>query len=223
MGNESTPGVGSRGGRVRRNTVLVGIGLLLAAILLGRYRYNLKHKVIILDFTKSHSVSQIPLPDLNWPGDFEGWDDGYVDLHLPGSISYEGNVSFLGFRRQGGSVTSVYLNLDDGAVDRVFAKALELAKSWNLPTEPLEKWHSKVNQYGLRFQDLPVSERHDVEPAIGLEIRYSFDDARPVFISLDFVWQASLNPAGNAASEPSVMPRTTMFDKAAFQAWASGD
>ncbi|HUB24556.1 MAG TPA: hypothetical protein VL992_03930 [Tepidisphaeraceae bacterium] len=220
MGNEFKFFGGSRQRRVLWNTVLVASFLFLAVAAVFTCRERMQAKTIILDFSKNHLVSQIPFQGLTWPGDFAGHNGGSVDLRLPGDVAYKGYATLLGFSRHGNSVNGVFLNLQKGTIDEVFAQATRLAKSWKLPAKPLEQWHAKALQYGVRFQDFPISQRHDCEPAIGLEIHYSFDDWKPVFITIDIMWMNDLDPKDRTTTKPSAeVPRT--FDTAVFEMWAS--
>lgn len=163
----------------------------IIAIVIGFAQYEMhaiKTKLVVLDFSKTHYVSQIPLAGLTWPGGVEGQSDMYVELLLPNEVSYKGHVSLLAFTRKGDLVNSVSLNLDDGTVDEVYSQAIDFAKAWNLSTKRLEDWHAKAKRVGVRTEDFPTDAKNDVEPAIDLEIHYSFDDSKPVFVSLEFAW-----------------------------------
>jgi hypothetical protein len=172
--------------------VIIAIALFPTLYILD----SIEAKRISLDFSNGHAVSQIPLTGLTWPGGMEGWSNVYVTLRLPAGISYIGHASLLTLDRKGRDVDDLSLNLDDGTVDHVFSQAMSLAQQLHLPTAPLEQWHDKAKRYGVRFEDFPLSLNNDSNPSISLEIHFSFDDWKPVFISLDFFWW----PAATQAS-----------------------
>lgn len=70
--------------------------------------------------------------------------------------------------------------------------ALEWARQFDLPTEPIESWFSKQGGDGApsaQTAPKPGTTIGDGGPAPSLQIRDSFEDDAPAIVSMPFFWE----------------------------------
>jgi len=77
--------------------------------------------------------------------------------------------------------------------DAAHELALEWARDFDLPTEPIENWFSKQGADGAppaaQTAPKPGTTLGDSGPAPSLQIRDSFEDAAPAIVSMQFFWE----------------------------------
>jgi len=140
--------------------------------------------------------------DVHWPAkdrdlnSIEIQPVGAVHIRFPGGHAFTAadGIERIGLDRQGNSVSDVAIFSGPRTTEEAYRLAITWISAWNLPRKSIDEWY--------RQQHGPVKDRtaspqsiappgqtvgpHGPEPS--LELLDSFQDARPLVVSLDFFW-----------------------------------
>lgn len=145
------------------------------------------------DLRKSHSVKQV-----KWQGPSSFELDGGVQarVDLPGA-TFQDRVDRFGASRDGDQVDDIVMFYPGVKVGEAYTHARQLAKKWNLDTTQLDAWYANQKAHPSRPPDIPSVLANAIGfkptgpggPVTSVEIHYSFDDANPCMVSIEFFWR----------------------------------
>lgn len=171
---------------------------LLVVTVLGSGCRSDKPEAIDWDLSRSHTMA-----DVRWPRpDLELTEISPVEsvrIRLPGGKVFSAGeeIHDVTLEREGETVTYVQIDSDPRSTEDVYRLAVDWAEKWDLPREPLERWHRErlagrasgtENVRSTVMTTQPGSRPVGDVPVATLEIRYSFNDELPSLVSLQFYW-----------------------------------
>ncbi len=119
-----------------------------------------------------------------------------VRLRLPAGKEFapeDGLVHDVTLSRDGDQLTTLQVDSDPMESGAAHELALEWAREFDLPEEPIETWYSRQGEEGAptRTQTSPQPGTTIGEggPAPSVQIRNSFEDDRPAIVSVQFFWE----------------------------------
>lgn len=142
------------------------------------------------DLRNGHSAKQV-----KWRGpsavDLEGGVQ--VKLQLPGA-TFQDRVDRFGALNSDGEITDISLSYPSMKLAPAYARARRLAQAWKINTHPLDTWYATQ-----KARPSPPADQADAlatgfdptgpgGPVPSVEITYSFDDANPNVVKLEFAW-----------------------------------
>jgi hypothetical protein len=148
-------------------------------------------KMIDWDLSASHTTK-----DVGWPKpDLTAVEISPVEslrIRFPEGrelTEKDGLVHDVTMDREGDEVTGLNVDSQPKTADDAYELALRWAREWDLPTEPIERWHERgVAGSTASTGSKPGSRLGEHGPQPALQIRHSFDDERPSLVSLEFDW-----------------------------------
>jgi hypothetical protein len=150
-------------------------------------------KMIDWNLSQSHNVE-----DVDWAKpdqtavQIESPDS--VRIRFPGGQSFAGNgdVGAVGLERQGDKVTTVQVDSAPMTADEAYETALRWTRRWGLPKAPIEAWNEhRRSSAGIQTAEAipdPGTTVGPGGPEPSLKLLNSFNDDRPVIVSLRFFW-----------------------------------
>ena len=157
-----------------------------------------KPRVIDWDLRRSHTVA-----DVRWPRpDLTATEIAPIDsvrIRFPGEEVLEAGeeVHDVTLEREGDLVTLLQIDSHPRTTEDTYRLALRWARDWRLPRAPLDEWYEervagrKRGREDLTSRALTTKAGLTVGPGgpvPSVQIRYSFEDARPSLASVQFYW-----------------------------------
>lgn len=155
-------------------------------------------RVIDWDLSSSHTAA-----DVGWAGGLDTREISPVSslrISLPeGRVLRAGDeVHDVTLERDGDLVRLIMVDFEKSTTEDAYRRAVRLAEEWGLRRDKLDEWVAKRRaQRAQGEEDLslrggatapPGTTIGPGGPAVSVEIRYSFDDAKPSIVSLELVW-----------------------------------
>lgn len=136
--------------------------------------------------------------DVQWrgPDSFEVGGGVQTKLELPGR-TFQDRVDRFGADKQGGQVADVVVFYPGSSISAAYTRARRLAEEWKCDTRPLDAWYANLKGHPTVSGDLPAVLSESIGhkptgpggPIPSIEIPYSFDDANPAMVKLEFFWR----------------------------------
>ena len=172
---------------------------LLAVVLLGLAACGGEGKAQVIDWDLSASHTAA---DVGWPNDLDSHSIepvSSVRIALPeGRVFRAGSaVSDVTLDREGDEVRVIQVDYEPATTEDAYRRALALAKEWGLDRTKLDEWIAQRRAQRAKGQENTSSRGLATRagrtigpggPQVGVETRYSFDDAKPVIVDLTFHW-----------------------------------
>lgn len=144
--------------------------------------------VLEWDLSNSHNIK-----DVNWPADqrsdyhtFQG--DIHLTLKLSEGRIFRERLRYIHCRRIGNTLRSLRLHTPGKTLNDVYVDARRLIEYWKLEPRNLDEWHTRIQAKEVAEDRTFQSFRNDLNPAIGLKINHSFDDAQPWYVLFSVSW-----------------------------------
>jgi hypothetical protein len=146
------------------------------------------------DLSRSHRVE-----DVDWPADRAGTQrflegDIRLTLKLPGR-TLRAELADVRVERQGGEVTVLQLRGHPQTLDEVHAEVQKRMKEHDLPRRDLDQWYQDAKSGDFRKDRTFATRRNDLVPALSLEVRHSYQEDRPWYLSWEVAWPTLAEPA----------------------------
>jgi hypothetical protein len=121
---------------------------------------------------------------------------GSVRIRFPGDKSFSGNgdIGAVGLERRGDQVTTVQVDSAPMTAEEAYEVALRWIRRWGLPKQPIEDWNERRQSGGDALTETaeaipdPGTTVGPGGPEPSLKLLNSFNDDRPVIVSLRFFW-----------------------------------
>ena len=157
-----------------------------------------KPKVIDWDLSSSHTAA-----DVGWPNDLDAHEIqpvSSVRIVLPEGRVFEAGdeVHDVNLLREGDEVRDIQIDYEPATTEEAYRRAISLATEWGLERDKLDEWiaerraqraggEENTSSRGLASAPRTVTIGPD-GPFVVIETRYSFDDSKPVIVSLGLIW-----------------------------------
>lgn len=148
------------------------------------------------DLRHGHTAAQV-----HWHGgsSFELDDGVQVRLRLPDDKVFDERVDRFGADRDGTQVRDVLLYYPASSVPQAHSRADRLGRRWEIDMRNIDAWYERERANPHHGDDIPTASTGGQDstpigargPIPTLETLYSFDDARPVVVKLEFFWKPS--------------------------------
>lgn len=183
-------------GRGLRSTgpalVAAVLSLALCACTGGPYGHGGKGPTVHWDLRNGHSVKQV-----KWYSDSTAFDLNNVQLtlQLPGH-TFQGRVDRFDAFKESSQVSDVSVFYPGAKLAPAYTRARRLAQEWGINPRPLDTWYATQKAR----PSLPDDQADALAtgftptgpggPIPSIEIIYSFDDAYPNTVVLEFFWKS---------------------------------
>jgi hypothetical protein len=147
------------------------------------------------DLSRSHTLADVEWPHKDLTAD-EIRPTGTVRIRLPEGRAFEADhgIRRIDLMREGDVVNDVAVSSAPLSIDDGYALGVDWAKRFGLPREPLDEWRQKVRSE--KPPDLSAAHSFGTDrdalgqggPVPSVEIVTSFDDKKPVVVSVEFFW-----------------------------------
>lgn len=147
------------------------------------------------DLRDGHSTKQV-----KWRGQssFEVGGGVQVKLELPGR-TFQDRVDRFGAGKQSDQISDISMYYPGASVSAAYTRARKLAQEWNLDARQLDAWYANQKSHPSRPADLPqvLANSSGLKPTgpggpiPSVEILYSFDQANPAMVKIEFFWRPS--------------------------------
>jgi len=170
------------------------------------------------DVSRSHTMD-----DVHWLAKYRDLSSieiqpvGAVHIRFPGGQAFTATdgIESIGLDREGNSVIDVSIFSGPRTTEEAYRLAITWISAFKLPRKPIDEWYAQQHGPVQHRTATPLTYTpagqtvgpHGPEPS--LKLLDSFQDARPLVVSLDFFWESHAGaPARTAISPPgSVRPR----------------
>ena len=95
---------------------------------------------------------------------------------------------FIHCHREGDVITNLAVHSGNRTTDEAYEEAKRLIAYWELDPKNLDEWYRGIKSGGPEGFNTFATYGDDREPAPGLAIRQSFDDAKPWFLDFEVSW-----------------------------------
>jgi hypothetical protein len=151
------------------------------------------HVVLEWDLTRSHRAADVGWPDVFrdqrfWQGDV------HVTLKLPQRVIVC-DVADVRAERSGEDVTVIQLRGHPLTLDEAYAEVARRIVELDLPRRDLDKWREDVRSGDFQKDRVFATRRNDLRPALSLEVKHSYDEQRPWYLSWELAWPTLAQPA----------------------------
>jgi hypothetical protein len=171
--------------------------VIVAALLLGGCGGGGDDEATMIDWnlSKSHTTQ-----DVDWPKPGQSAvqieSPESVHIRLPGDheFSANGDVGAVGLERRGDDLTTVQVDTEPLTAEDAYRLALQWARRWDIPTQPIQDWNERRRAGGDALTETveaipdPGTTVGPGGPEPSLKLLNSFNDDRPVIVSLRFFW-----------------------------------
>lgn len=180
-----------RGFRAAGATLVTAVfALALCACTGGPDGHGGKGLTVHWDLRKGHSVKQV-----KWYSDSTAFDLNNVQLtlQLPGH-TFTDRVDSFGALNESGQISVIDIDYPGAKLAPAYTRARRLAQEWKINPRPLDTWYATQRSR----PSMPDDQAHALAvgfkptgpggPVPSIEIIYSFDDATPNIVQLEFAW-----------------------------------
>lgn len=184
--------------------------LLLALVLAGCGDGTGEPVKIDWDLSRSHTVGDVEFvePELT-ANEIKPIESVRIRLPEGKVFTADGEVVHdVSLDREGEQLVNLQIDSEPLETDQAYELALGWAREFDLPPEPIEKWHEKrVEAREAGAEDVTSTTLTTPKPGVTigpggpepyLQIRYSFNDEIPSIASLQFFWKPDRSIAGSA-------------------------
>jgi hypothetical protein len=145
------------------------------------------------DLSRSHGVSELGWPERGgsqqfWKGDLR------LTLKLPARV-LRLELADARVEREGDSIHVIQLRSHPLTLEQAVAEVERQMSELELPRRDLEQWRADVASGDFRKDRSFATRRNDVTPALSLEVKHSYDEERPWYLSWEITWPTLVGPA----------------------------
>ncbi len=143
------------------------------------------------DLSQSHTMRDVDWPDPSIDAT-ELRPIASVRIRFSGGreLHETGAIRRVAIDRESERVSDVSLFSKPATVDDAYSLALRWCKEWRLPTKTIDDWHAAGGKtFNMEAYD-PKAKLGPNDPSVSVTVLYSFEDDRPVIMSLSFFWGA---------------------------------
>ena len=148
--------------------------------------------VLEWDLTRSHRADEVGWPDLF--RDHRFWQgDVHLTLKLPGRV-LAFDLADVRAERRGGEVSVIQLRGHPLTLDATMAEVERRMQELELPRRDLDQWREDARSGDFQKSRVFSTRRNDLRPALSLEVKHSYDDERPWYLSWEIAWLDVMPP-----------------------------
>jgi len=143
------------------------------------------------ELSKSHTMQDVDWPDASTNA-IELRPIASVRIGISGGreLHETGGIRRVAVDRHGERISDVALYSEPATVGDAYELALRWCREWKLPTTTIDDWHAAGGKtFNMEAYD-PKAKLGPNDPSVSIKVLYSFDDDRPVIMSLSFFWGA---------------------------------
>ena len=145
--------------------------------------------VLDWDLSRSHGAADVGWTDLErdqrfWQGVIR------LTLKLPGR-TVELDLADVRAERKGDQISALVLRGRPLTLDEAYAEAARRVEELALPRRDLDQWRDDARSGDFKKDRVFASRRNDLRPALSLEVKHSYDDERPWYLSWEIAWPSS--------------------------------
>jgi hypothetical protein len=142
--------------------------------------------VLEWDLTRSHRASDVGWPDLFrdhrfWQGDLQ------LTLKLPARVLVF-ELADARAERRGEDVSVIQLRGHPQTLEDAVAEVERRMRELDLPRRDLDQWIEDVRSGDFQRVRVFATRRNDLRPSLSLEVKRSYEDERPWYVSWEIAW-----------------------------------
>ncbi|HET8644333.1 MAG TPA: hypothetical protein VFO85_02515 [Vicinamibacteria bacterium] len=139
------------------------------------------------DLSRSHSVGDVAWPPDNTRGQYFLKGDLHLTLKLPGRVLAAG-LADVRVERGGDQVTVLQLRGHPLTLEGAVAEVERRMAEMDLPRRDFDQWRADAASGDFQRRRVFATRRNDLRPALSLEVKHTYDEARPWYLSWEIAW-----------------------------------